>query len=51
MPGNKCSNCIAYNYECMYVEAAKVLVFNDDIWQFLTVFLVRNEDHPRGLSL
>ncbi|KIM80404.1 hypothetical protein PILCRDRAFT_789690 [Piloderma croceum F 1598] len=23
MPGNKCSNCIAYNYECTYVEAAK----------------------------
>ncbi|KAI0058759.1 hypothetical protein BV25DRAFT_1788378, partial [Artomyces pyxidatus] len=23
MPGNRCSNCIAYNYECSYVEAAK----------------------------
>ncbi|KAA1476284.1 hypothetical protein DENSPDRAFT_806964 [Dentipellis sp. KUC8613] len=23
MPGNKCSNCIAYNFECTYVEAAK----------------------------
>ncbi|KAG1759731.1 fungal-specific transcription factor domain-containing protein [Suillus occidentalis] len=24
MPGNRCSNCIAYNFECTYVEAAKV---------------------------
>jgi hypothetical protein len=24
MPGNRCSNCIAYNFDCMYVEAAKV---------------------------
>ena len=24
MPDNKCSNCIACNYECTYVEAAKV---------------------------
>lgn len=24
MPGNKCSNCIAYSYSCTYVEAAKV---------------------------
>ncbi|KAI0081043.1 hypothetical protein K474DRAFT_57243 [Panus rudis PR-1116 ss-1] len=23
MPGNRCSNCITYNYECTYVEAAK----------------------------
>ncbi|KIK66923.1 hypothetical protein GYMLUDRAFT_239127 [Collybiopsis luxurians FD-317 M1] len=23
MPGNQCSNCIAYNFECTYVEAAK----------------------------
>ncbi|KAI0052329.1 hypothetical protein FA95DRAFT_1601990 [Auriscalpium vulgare] len=23
MPGNRCSNCIAYNYDCSYVEAAK----------------------------
>ncbi|KAI0035390.1 fungal-specific transcription factor domain-containing protein, partial [Vararia minispora EC-137] len=23
MPGNRCSNCIAYNQECTYVEAAK----------------------------
>ncbi|KAF9001492.1 fungal-specific transcription factor domain-containing protein [Cyathus striatus] len=23
MPGNRCSNCIAYNFECTYVEAAK----------------------------
>ncbi|PPQ66905.1 hypothetical protein CVT24_008520 [Panaeolus cyanescens] len=23
MPGNRCSNCIAYNYECTYIEAAK----------------------------
>ncbi|KAF9037629.1 fungal-specific transcription factor domain-containing protein [Panaeolus papilionaceus] len=25
MPGNRCSNCIAYNYECSYIEAAKSL--------------------------
>lgn len=24
MPGNRCSNCIAYSFECTYVEAAKV---------------------------
>ena len=24
MPGNRCSNCIAYNLDCTYVEAAKV---------------------------
>lgn len=24
MPGNKCSNCAAYNFECKYEEAAKV---------------------------
>src|SRR6266404_447836 len=24
MPGNKCSNCSAYNFECKYEEAAKV---------------------------
>lgn len=23
MPGNRCSNCIAYNFECTYIEAAK----------------------------
>ncbi|KAG6812669.1 hypothetical protein H0H92_001427 [Tricholoma furcatifolium] len=23
MPGHRCSNCIAYNFECTYVEAAK----------------------------
>ncbi|KAF8072284.1 fungal-specific transcription factor domain-containing protein [Lyophyllum atratum] len=23
MPGNRCSNCIAYSFECTYVEAAK----------------------------
>ncbi|KAJ7898465.1 fungal-specific transcription factor domain-containing protein [Mycena leptocephala] len=23
MPGNRCSNCIAYSFECSYVEAAK----------------------------
>ncbi|KAE9398887.1 hypothetical protein BT96DRAFT_957454 [Gymnopus androsaceus JB14] len=23
MPGNRCSNCIAYNFDCTYVEAAK----------------------------
>ncbi|TCD62493.1 hypothetical protein EIP91_006814 [Steccherinum ochraceum] len=23
MPGNKCSNCMTYNHECTYVEAAK----------------------------
>ncbi|KAJ7765439.1 fungal-specific transcription factor domain-containing protein [Mycena maculata] len=26
MPGNRCSNCIAYSFECAYVEAAKVYV-------------------------
>ncbi|KAG1729861.1 fungal-specific transcription factor domain-containing protein [Suillus paluster] len=25
MPGHRCSNCIAYNFDCTYVEAAKVL--------------------------
>lgn len=25
MPGNRCSNCIAYNFECTYNEAAKVM--------------------------
>lgn len=24
MPGNRCSNCIAYSFECTYIEAAKV---------------------------
>ncbi|KAJ3796205.1 fungal-specific transcription factor domain-containing protein [Lentinula aff. detonsa] len=24
LPGSQCSNCIAYNYDCTYVEAAKV---------------------------
>ncbi|KAG9309147.1 hypothetical protein JVU11DRAFT_10857 [Chiua virens] len=24
MPGNRCSNCIVYSFECTYVEAAKV---------------------------
>ena len=24
MPGNKCTNCVTYNHECTYVEAAKV---------------------------
>ncbi|PPQ70674.1 hypothetical protein CVT26_014613 [Gymnopilus dilepis] len=23
MPGNRCSNCVSYNFECTYVEAAK----------------------------
>jgi hypothetical protein len=23
MPGNKCSNCAAYNFDCKYEEAAK----------------------------
>jgi hypothetical protein len=26
MPKNRCSNCVAYNFECTYVEAAKVSV-------------------------
>jgi hypothetical protein len=24
MPNNRCTNCITYNQECTYVEAAKV---------------------------
>ena len=24
MPGNRCSNCIAFHFQCTYVEAAKV---------------------------
>ena len=24
MPENRCTNCITYNHECTYVEAAKV---------------------------
>lgn len=24
MPNNRCSNCITYNHECTYIEAAKV---------------------------
>lgn len=24
MPNNRCTNCITYNHECTYVEAAKV---------------------------
>ena len=24
MPNGRCTNCITYNYECTYVEAAKV---------------------------
>lgn len=27
MPGSRCSNCIAYNFECTYLEAAKVRPF------------------------
>ncbi|KAH9992246.1 fungal-specific transcription factor domain-containing protein [Russula compacta] len=31
MPGNKCSNCSAYNFECKYEEAAKVCTPSCDI--------------------
>ncbi|KAG6901652.1 hypothetical protein C0995_009543 [Termitomyces sp. Mi166 len=31
MPGNRCSNCIAYNFECTYVEAAKANWRNVDL--------------------
>jgi hypothetical protein len=47
MPGNRCSNCIAYSFDCTYVEAAKVCS------SYVPVFLkthnsFRNEDRLKG---
>lgn len=50
MPGNRCSNCIAYNYECSYIEAAKVRP-NPRSYRTLVNNLLRNEDHPKGMQL
>jgi hypothetical protein len=50
MPGNKCSNCAAYNFECKYEEAAKVCGPGYDLpapgWAL--THLVRNEDLRKG---
>jgi hypothetical protein len=49
MPGNKCSNCSAYNFECKYEEAAKVCGHSFDLPEYWTLtHHVRNEDHRRG---
>jgi hypothetical protein len=47
MPGNKCSNCSAYNFECKYEEAAKVCVYDIPSSWALTCH-IRNEDHRKG---
>jgi hypothetical protein len=38
MPGNRCSNCISYNYDCTYLEAAKVIL--------LSAIFVKTEESP-----
>ena len=44
MPGNRCSNCIAYNFDCLYVEAAKVRA----IGQAGGILLTCSDDQKRG---
>lgn len=49
MPGNRCSNCVTYNYDCTYVEAAKVCLYFRPYLGPPLIAASRNEDHPRGL--
>lgn len=51
MPGNQCSNCIAYSLECTYVEAAKVCPVLPGGVGVLTPSLPRNVVLQKGVSL
>lgn len=46
MPGNKCSNCIAYSFDCTYVETAKVSFV--DVTSSQAHWSPRNEARPKG---
>lgn len=49
MPENRCSNCVTYNYECTYIEAAKV---SPNFYFHLKVKLMhrtRNGVRPKGV--
>jgi hypothetical protein len=48
MPGNKCSNCSAYNFECKYEEAAKVCLHSSYLQVGALIHHVRNEDPRKG---
>ena len=49
MPGKKCSNCVAYNLDCTYVEAAKVRYRRPQLVnQPLICSFVRNVGPPKG---
>lgn len=48
MPGNKCSNCIAYNYECTYVEAAKVRLPHPEYVHCEPDFVLQKRGPPKG---
>jgi hypothetical protein len=53
MPGNKCSNCSAYNFECKYEEAAKVRnpSVASEVFANLTLLSeTRTPQRVRGLS-
>lgn len=49
MPQNRCSNCLAYNLDCTYVEAAKVCLdaLVHDRSSLMTLWY-RNADRRRG---
>lgn len=48
MPGNRCSNCISYSFECTYVEAAKVCLTSPLLLWFYLDVLLRNVAHQKG---
>lgn len=51
MPNNRCSNCIAYNLDCTYVEAAKVRHRSLPLYSYLNFFvIVRNVALRKGES-
>lgn len=50
MPGNRCSNCIAYNFECSYIEAAKVSTSHQSSFRTDVICHFRNEVLPKGAS-
>ena len=50
MPNNRCSNCIAYNLDCTYVEAAKVSLRRAPPLPHRSITAIRNVGHQRGES-
>lgn len=50
MPGNRCSNCITNNYECTYVETARVCLCHPIFFLILSLRFHRNEVLRRGES-